>query len=335
MSPASGPPPAPQFVSELKRLVGACRSALISSHLPLDGDAVGSELGLQRILRGLFPGKRIEVLNEGPVPEVFRFLPGAAEARVLGKDERPDADLLLTVDCGNLDRFGALLERLSRSVPIVNIDHHGSNPGYGFLHWIDAGAPAVGEMILRLARALGAPLDAPTALPLYVALVTDTGRFSYSNTDPRCHEAAAELLRAGVDPSLVSRHVFRSKPFALLRLEAEVALRVRFERGGELAWSRVLLEDYRKHGLDEHEAQDLVDIPRSVRGVGIAALFREVEGGKVKVSLRSETAFDVARFAVSKGGGGHPRAAGFTAKGSPDEVEPRTIEELARAVEGA
>jgi phosphoesterase RecJ-like protein len=332
---APAPPPAPQFVAGLKRLVGACRSALISSHLPLDGDAVGSELGLQRVLRALHPGKRIEVLNEGPVPEVFRFLPGADEARVLAKDDRPDADLLITVDCGNLDRFGALLERLPRSVPIVNIDHHGSNPGYGSLHWIDAGAPAVGEMILRLARALGAPLDAGAALPLYVALVTDTGRFSYSNTDPRCHEAAAELLRTGIDPALVSRHVFRSKPFPLLRLEAEVALRVRFERGGTLAWSKVLLEDYAKHGLDEHEAQDLVDIPRSVRGVEVAALFREVEGGKAKVSLRSETDFDVARFAVAKGGGGHPRAAGFTAKGRVEDVERQVIAELARAVEGA
>jgi phosphoesterase RecJ-like protein len=191
--------------------------------------------------------------------------------------------------------------------------------------------------VLRLARALGAPLDRDTASPLYVALLTDTGRFCYSNTDPRSFRAAAELLEAGVDPSEVSREIYRSKPHALLRLEAEVVSRLRFERNGTLGWSHIRRSDYARFGLDEHEAQDLVDIPKGVRGVAIAVLFREVEGGgepggpgepKVKVSLRSEGQMDVSDFAAGRGGGGHPRAAGFTTTGALEDVERRVIGEL-------
>jgi phosphoesterase RecJ-like protein len=204
------------------------------------------------------------------------------------------------------------------------IDHHGTNERYGTANWVEGDAPATGEMVHRLFREMGVALTADLALPLYTALVTDTGRLSYSNTTPRAHRMAAELLETGMDHTVATEELYRSQPLSFLRLTglAIEALEVRCR--GRLASVVATPGMVERSGADEKDVGDLVDIPISVAGVEVGALLREKSPGVTKLSLRSRRWFSVSAFARRYGGGGHDRAAGA--------VLDRPLEEAAETV---
>jgi phosphoesterase RecJ-like protein len=288
----------------------ADRRFLITSHLNPDGDAVGTSVGLARLLRGR--GSTSRVWLRDPVPELY--LPAAATETVHMGDRPPEDfpagfDSVIVLECPALDRSG--LEEPLSGLPLINIDHHLGNELYGTIDWVDSTAPAVGEMVLRLALELGLELDAQSATPLFMALATDTGGFRFANATERAFEAGAELVRCGARPEEVSRWLYESRSAAAVCLLGESLATLRLAAGGRVATVVVTLPMYERCGASRTDTEGLIDYPRSIHGVEAVALLRELPQGGLKVSVRSRGAVDVESLARRHGGGGHRNAAGF------------------------
>lgn len=313
---------------EVLRTVRQGNRFLLTSHVNPDGDAIGSEVGLARLLRSL--GKGAVIWNRDATPALYRPLPGTDR---IHQGEEPPAgypekfDGIVVLECPSPDRTG--LEDHLEALPVLNIDHHMGNQHYGAINWVDSAAPAVGEMIYRLAQGLKVEIDAETATALYLTLVTDTGGFRFSNATPAAFEAAASLVRVGASPPQVSQWLYESNPPAMIRLLAEMLQTVELHEDGRLALARLNPAMFERAGARPGDAEGLIDYPRSIAGVEAVALVREREDGSSKVSLRSRGEVDVEGVARQNGGGGHKNAAGFTDAAGGDEVAPRVLAALA------
>lgn len=322
---ASKPP------EELLRTIRQGNRFLLTSHVNPDGDAIGSEIGLARLLRAL--GKGAVIWNRDDTPTVYRALPGSGRIHV---GEEPPAgypehfDAVVALECPSLDRCG--LEDELTDLPVANVDHHLGNQHYGVVNWVDPAAPAVGEMVYRLAGALKATVDADTANALFLTLVTDTGGFRFSNATAGAFEAAAALVREGAQPEMVSKWLYESRPEAALRLLSEMLDSLELHAGGRVASAQLTRGMYERAGASHSDAEGLVDYPRSIAGVVGVALVRELEDGGCKVSLRSRGEMDVEQIARRHEGGGHRNAAGFNADGDVDDVTALAVRELAEAL---
>lgn len=316
---------------DLLRRIRQSNRFLLTSHVNPDGDAIGSELGLARILRRL--GKGAVVWNRNDTPTVYRPLPGSERIHV---GEEPPAgfpdrfDGIIVLECPSPDRTG--IEAHLKALPVINIDHHLGNQLYGAINWVDSAAPAVGEMVYRLAQALKVSLDPETASCLYLTLVTDTGGFRYSNATSAAFEAAAALVREGAHPEQVSQWLYESQPLSVLRLVAEMLGTIQLHEGGRISTARLTLDMFERAGAAPGDSEGLIDYPRSIAGVDAVALVREREDGTHKVSLRSRGEVDVEKIARHYGGGGHRNAAGFQLEGDGEEIRQRVAEALAAAL---
>ena len=317
----------------LQRLRGAERF-LLSGHVNPDGDSIGSALGLVRLLARL--GKMSTVWNRDETPAVYRVLPGADRIHV--GDVPPVADLqehfdvIVTLECPSLERSG-LEQALDAGLPILNLDHHLGNENYGEVNWVDTGAPALGEMILRLSRALGVPLTSEAATVLLVALSSDTGGFRFANATTRAFEAGARLVTAGGDPTDVSKWLHESQPEPSVRLLGEMLASLELSGGGRVASVLLTKEMFARAGASTAHSEGLINHPRSIAGVDAVVLVRELDPGECKVSLRSRGALDVERIARRHSGGGHRNAAGFVAEGDSKSVRERAVRELCTEIE--
>ena len=307
---------------------------LLTSHINPDGDAIGSELGLARLLRSM--GKGAVVWNRDPIPTIYRPLPGSD--RVHTGEEPPAGfpdrfDGIIVLECPSPDRTG-LEEHLSAR-PVINIDHHLGNQLYGSVNWVDSAAPAVGEMIYRLSQGLKLTLDPETASCLYLTLVTDTGGFRFSNATPAAFEAAAALVRDGAHPEQVSQWLYESQPLAVVRLIGEMLSTLEIHEAGRVATARLTPEMFTRVGASPGDSEGLIDFPRSIAGVDAVALIRQREDGTHKVSLRSRGEVDVEKIARHHGGGGHRNAAGFVLEGDGEAARQKVAEALAAALNPA
>jgi bifunctional oligoribonuclease and PAP phosphatase NrnA len=296
----------------------------LTTHVNPDGDGIGSEVGLVHLLRG--QGINAVVTNPSPTPPRFSFLfddlPGADRSQEAVKELRR-ADLIVVLDISDLARLGMLIEPVrDRGVPVACVDHHVSAgvlpPGP---RYVDPEAAATGELIFEIALANGWPLTQPAARGLYVAILTDTGGFRFSNTRPRTLRVAADLLETGVDAEQIYLEVYARAPEGRPRLLAEALQTLVVEHEYGLAWVTVPPGSIERHGVSSDDLDGVVEFPRSIEGVRMALLFREIAQGRVKVSLRSVGDVDVAAFAKGYGGGGHTKAAGLSLVGSLAEVQ--------------
>jgi bifunctional oligoribonuclease and PAP phosphatase NrnA len=304
---------------------------LLTSHINPDGDAIGSELGLARLLRQM--GKGAVVWNRDTTPTIYRPLPGSE--RIHNGEEPPAGfpekfDAIVVLECPSPDRTG--IEKFLSERPVINIDHHLGNQCYGSINWVDSAAPAVGEMVYRLSQGLKLALDPETASCLYLTLVTDTGGFRFSNATPAAFEAAASLVRDGAHPEQVSQWLYESQPLAVIKLAGEMLQTLRIHDGGRIATTRLTPEMFERVGAAPGDSEGLIDYPRSIAGVDAVALIRQREDGSHKVSLRSRGEVDVEKIARHHGGGGHRNAAGFVLEGDGEEVRQRVAEALAAAL---
>ncbi len=310
-------------------LLRRAEGVLVTSHAGPDGDAIGSELAVAELVEAL--GRKAVVVNRDPHPAPLEFLPGIE--RILVQETIPtnDAfDLAVVLECPGLDRPGlAGLEGL----PILNIDHHLGNARYGTVNYVDEDAPAVGEMVLHLLDAAALPLTPTMATNLYVALVTDTGDFRYANATPRAFRAAARLVEAGARPEAIAEALWEQVPARIVRLQTEVLATLTFHANGRLAvvWcDGAMLE---RAGAYPQDTENLINIPRAIAGVRVAAFFKAFAPGTVKVSLRSRGSVDVQGVARAFGGGGHTNAAGCTVAGELAQVQARVLAALVPLVE--
>ncbi len=307
---------------------------LLTSHINPDGDAIGSELGLARLLRRM--GKGAVVWNRDTTPTVYHQLPGSE--RIHTGEEPPAGfpdmfDAIIVLECPSPDRTG--IEQHLPARPVINIDHHLGNQLYGAVNWVDSAAPAVGEMVYRMAQTLKLALDPETASCLYLTLVTDTGGFRFSNSTPAAFEAAAALVREGASPEQVSKWLYESQPLAVVRLVGEMLQTLKIHENGRIATSRLTPDMFERVGAAPGDSEGLIDYTRSIAGVDAVALIRQRDDGTHKVSLRSRGEVDVEKVARSHGGGGHRNAAGFVLEGDGEAARETVVEALAGALAAA
>jgi bifunctional oligoribonuclease and PAP phosphatase NrnA len=315
--------------------VAAHKRFLLTTHVNPDGDGLGSEVAVAQWLRGM--GKTAHSLNDSLVPAAYLFLtrtetletfePELAERR-LGETEA-----VIVLDTSNRQRIGRLAPFLDRfPLPIAVVDHHVSHAGFGKVNVIEPEASSTGEIVYDLIRESGAALTRVIAEALYVALMTDTGSFRYSNTDSHAHRMAAELLSHGLDPQKIHAQVHSHASAGRLRFFGEVLSRLELLEGGRLVVLEASPEQFQAHGLSGSDTEGLVDMPRSIAGVDVVALFSEVEPGKVKVSLRSTGRIAIDQVCARLGGGGHPHAAGVLLRGTRAEARARVLPDLAQRI---
>lgn len=310
-------------------LTGA-RHVVLTTHVNADGDGVGSEIGLWHLLRAR--GVSVSIANPTGIPERFQFLvPEGADASDRAAREIEKADVIASLDIGDLSRLGNLATVIGRrQPPFVCIDHHVGPvnlPDGPYL--IAPEATATAELVFDLASVAGWPLTPESAQALYVGLLTDTGGFRFSNTKARALRVAAALLEQGVDPESIYASVYASAPEGRVRLLAEVLQTLVVEPDVGLAWVGVPPDALRRHAVTADDLDGIVEFPRSIAGVRMALLFRHIGNGRIKVSFRSMGDVDVAALAHQFGGGGHQRAAGASLPGTMAEVE-ETVLEAAR-----
>jgi bifunctional oligoribonuclease and PAP phosphatase NrnA len=300
----------------------------LTTHVNPDGDGLGSEVAMAHLLRQ--QGIDAVITNPTSTPGRLRFLfdqlPGVDRSAEAVKELRR-ADVILVLDISDLGRLGMLSTTVRDSgVPVACIDHHVSE---GVLpdgpRFVDPSAAATGELVYELATANGWTVSEPVAQALYVAIVTDTGGFRFSNTRPATLRVAAELLERGVDPEEIYLEVYARAPEGRPRLLAEALQTLVVEPEYGLAWVTVPPGAIDRWKVTSDDLDGVVEFPRSIEGVRMALLFREMSGGRVKVSLRSVGRVDVAGFAKVFGGGGHTKAAGLAMVGSLPEVQEKVL----------
>jgi len=294
----------------IETLVKKGRRFLITAHVNLDGDAIGSMLALAHTLKKL--GKTARIVCDGAVPDCYKFLPESGRISEPPKymDEKFDAVFFL--DVGQRKRVGKVKDFLKGGAVEINIDHHASNKGFGEIDIVDKSASAVGETLFDIFETLGWPLDSVSATQLYTAIYTDTGRFSFANTTAHSLEAAAKLVAHGVNVERIFTEVYQKMPRGLAELIGRVHSGIAYAAGGKIAYIHITRRDFKETGTSALDTQQFADIPRAVKGVEVAAYFREEDDGIYKVSFRSNGDFDLNRFAARFSGGGHKKAAGCT-----------------------
>jgi phosphoesterase RecJ-like protein len=292
---------------------------LLTSHANPDGDAIGSEIGLARILRS--QGKGAVIWNRDQAPTLYRELPGVA--RIHTGSEPPSGfpdgfDAVVVLECPSLDRTG--LEEHLGALPQLNIDHHMGNEHYAEVNWVDPAAPAVGEMVFRLAQGLMVELDAQTATALFLTLVSDTGGFRFPNATAEAFEAGAALVREGARPEQVAEWLYESRAPGSVRLLGEMLQSLELHAEGAIATAIMSREMFERSGAQTSDTEGLT-------------LLRQIGDDQFKVSLRSTGDIDVEKIARAAAGGGHKNAAGFVAEGTVDEVRQRLVSELTEALD--
>ena len=327
-------------IDDLKAVAAAIRSHdrfLVVTHENPDGDALGSMLGMFFGLRALRKDVVAYLSGTAPLPAEYTFLDLDDVRRELPEDlgER----VLLAVDCANERRIGPEPTGTERAKLVIDVDHHHDNSKFGAINLIVDDASSTAEIVRDVLGELDVALTPEIAAALYVGLVTDTGRFQYSNTTPKSLRLAAELVEAGADVHGIFRHVYETVQFAKLKLLARALERAQLFEGGRLVVSFLLKDDFGDVGAEEPYSEGLIDSLRAVEGSEMVALIREPprnEGPSRRISLRSShDEVDVSAIARKAGGGGHRQAAGFSSERPIGEIIDFIRREFALATHGA
>ncbi len=301
---------------------------LVAAHNNPDGDALGSTVALGWILETM--GKTYCLYNESAVPERFSWLRFSRPLQNSMPAWEPKRYILL--DCGDVRRVGAELANRLPMDKTVNIDHHVSNGGFGEVNLVEADRSSVGEMIGYLGLDLDIPLTGPLGEAVYLAMVTDTGSFSYENTGPRVLELAAKIIRQGLNPGSFNAQLQNQWRMNRLKLMGDVLRRARVYNGGRIGLISISDALRREHQATIEDCDDFVDYIRRIKGVRIAVSLREDEPRKIKFSLRSSGDVDVEAIASSVGGGGHKNASGGELHHTLDESESILVRMIDRSL---
>jgi len=320
----------------MKKVIEAIKkfnTFLITAHINLEGDSLGSQLAMKELLQRL--GKTAYIVDSDAVPEHYKFLPKADE--VSNKiDKTLGFDAALILDCPTLKRIGKVRDLLSKDKFVINVDHHISNEKFGTVNWVEPNASSAGEMVYKLFKEMDIPLTKEIALCLYIAILTDTGSFNYDNTSSATHEIAGELLGYGLDPALVSENVYERRSVADIKFLGLVLSTLRVNKAGDVAYLEITKKMLKETGADVSKSEGFVNYARSIDKVRIAILFREdpILEGRINVSFRSKGDVDVNGLASCFGGGGHVKASGCVMEGGLEEVEKKVLDKIEEVLHG-
>ena len=314
----------PSPVQQIADLIRRSDHFLVTSHANPDGDAIGSTIALGYILSAL--GKDFCLYNPTGMPHQFDWLPlpGPMHTTLSGAE----GNWIFVLDCGTESRVGPELHKVMGTRPIANVDHHLGNPNFGQFNWVDDSYAAVAAMIAELADELDVPLTGPLAEAIYLGIVTDTGFFTFDNTDPRIMELAARLIRLGLKPGAINAKIRNQWTVNRFRLWGKSFATTEMFFGGQLAVACVTKDMMDRTGTTSADTEEIVNFLRRLRGTRAAVILREEPDGGFKFSLRSTGADNVQAVAVQFGGGGHRNAAGGTIVDELSSAKMRLVKAL-------
>ena len=315
---------------EITRIADAIRARqrfVISSHSRPDGDSLGSQLAMAFALQAL--GKDVTVVNFDAAAPPFMAFPGVPGI-VIAPSVEGDFDAAIVMECSDYARTGVTgLDRFFT----INIDHHPGNTSYGQINWFDPSAAACAEMVFDVVQALGVQMTIEIATHIYIAILTDTGSFHFSNLSPRTFDICRQLLEAGVDPVRVARQVYDSASVGRLKLCGAIMNGMCVDATGRVAVLYLDHEMARVAGATYDDTEGIINQPLMVKDVQAVIFFRQADGDDYRVSLRSKGAVDIGAVAKEFGGGGHKNAAGCSAAGPIDELRKTFVSKVAHAIE--
>src|SRR4051812_29704150 len=321
------PEPRRAAIHQLDRELVPGRKVALSTHMNADGDGCGSETALARML--MQRGLDVRIVNPTRWPKLFDYLLGddVKDMTAKGASALQDVDMLIVLDISDVTRLGVLTDTVRKlDMPKLVIDHHiASDDPAGNIILTDVTACATGELVYDLGCTLDFEITPAIATSLYAAILTDTGSFRFSNTTPRCHAIAADLLATGVDPEESYVRIYASAPAGRVRLLGEVLDTLGVDEPIGLTWLSMSAGALERHDVRQEDLDGIVEHARSIAGTRMALFFRDLGYGKVKISFRSTGDVDVNAFARQFGGGGHAKAAGALVAGSLDAVRDQVI----------
>ena len=312
--------------------IDAAHKIVLAGHVNPDGDTLGCVLALAHVLRKA--GKDVTAISTDGVPAIYRWMPGTDQ--IFTGTDRRDFDLAIVCDAGALDRIGRSVIPAIESAPLlIDIDHHVADGVFGDIRILDVTAAATAELVWPLVVALGKVwgrdlADKAVADCLMTGLITDTGSFRFLNVTPRTFLLAARLQRMGAVPAPIAELVFENKSYAGVKLLGRALDTMQRTQDGRVAWTHVSAQDFADYDAADADTEGIVNHVRSVEGVQVGILFREVPGKKVRISLRARDGADVNRIANVFGGGGHKLAAGCSAEPPLADVERAVVQETVR-----
>ncbi|MBI4395333.1 MAG: bifunctional oligoribonuclease/PAP phosphatase NrnA [Candidatus Omnitrophica bacterium] len=302
---------------------------LLASHVNPEGDAIGSILALDSLLRRL--GKKTLIACEDSFPERLCCLPSKRWNQV--KDIAPGRkfDALVVADCPTLERVGSVQTLLGPKTEIFNIDHHVSNSRFGHYNYIQPSASAAGEVVYDIFKHFKMKLNREEATALYVTITTDTGSFKYSNTTVKSHQIASELIQTGIDIEKINDALYATSSLEKLQLYSLLLGKVKTSADGQVAWVGLTREDLKRTGATYEDTEGFIDFLKYIKEVQFAFFLSEMDGnhgGQIRVSFRSKGDNDVAQIAVHFGGGGHKKAAGCMISGTLEEATQKILDQI-------
>jgi len=318
---------------EISKVVQKNHNFLITSHINLDGDAIGSELALYFILKKL--NKKAIILNQNRLPKIYDFLPGSDKVHYLNNNRiKPKSiDVGIVLDCSNIKRIGRTYEIFKDIKTIINIDHHKSNENYGNLNYLDCSVSSVGEIIYELITFIDINLlDEKISTCLFTAIMTDTGSFRYSNVNSKTFGVASHLTRHRIKSHLIANNIYNRNTYPGLKLLGEALLTLETNKSSYVSWLTITRKMLNDTNANDEDVEGIIDVATTLNNVEISILFRETKDNKIKVSFRSKGNFDVNKFAGKFKGGGHPNAAGCLCLGKLDEIKEKILSELFKEI---
>ena len=319
--------------NEIVKVLEKNDNFLITSHVNLDGDAIGSELAFYFILKKM--NKKSIILNQDKLPRIYDFLPESNKIYHIRDNNfnDNDFDVGIVLDCGNIKRTGGISNILENINIIINIDHHGSNENYGSVNYIDCSASSVGEIIYELIKFMNLDLlDKKISACLFTAIITDTGSFRYSNVSSKTFRIASNLTFTGMKSYLITNNIYNRNTFSGLKLLGEALLTLEMNDSGYVSWLSITRKMLDEIKANDEEVEGIIDVSATLKNTEISILFRETKDNKIKVSFRSKGRFNVCKFANKFKGGGHPNSAGCLCSGKLGEVRKKILSELFKDV---
>ncbi|RQD75851.1 bifunctional oligoribonuclease/PAP phosphatase NrnA [Desulfonatronospira sp. MSAO_Bac3] len=315
--------------SELTRALKTGDNFLVTSHVKPDGDSIGSMSAAGHILKSL--GKKFVLYNESGLPGKYTWLD--LPAKIHNRPPDNNFDWIVVLDSASPERPGEYIADRINQVPTINIDHHPDNPDFGSINWVDPGFSSVGEMMSLVARQLDLELKGPLAHGIYLAIVSDTGFFSFGNTTPGVLEVTAQMVRQGLDPGQINPLITNQWSVGRIRLHGLALQRSEFVDNGRIGIICITKDMLKNTGTGPEDCEGLVNMLLKVSGVKVACTLREDDEGGVKMSLRSAGQDDVSRIASHLGGGGHKNASGGIINAPLQEAREMVIAGARRSIQ--
>ncbi len=318
-------------LKKVKDCIDGGKTFVLTTHVNPDGDGLGCEAALAAWLMDL--GKDVYIFNSSPTPANYKFLDPDKLMKVYNRDRHREtllaADYVIILDISDWKRLRELGEDVRfASVPKICIDHHPQQDKFVDLKVVNVNACATGEIVFDLLKFSEAKITRRIAEALYASIITDTGGFRFSNTNPRAFQICGELAETGINPPRIYQEIYEQQPMSKVRLFAYVLNHLRFEDKGRVAWFEITREVLAEKNANTYDTEGFADYPRSIDGVEVSIMFIELEDHKFKVSLRSRGNYVINGIAQKFGGGGHPYAAGIMIEGSMKAHIPRILEEV-------